>query len=381
MNLVGELIVQRNAIANVAGSLSNDPVTARVGAELTKTNKLLDRKLKELQTGVLDVRMVPLRQIFEKLSRVVRRLRRDHDKDIALNFKGADTELDKLIVEQLVDPLMHVVRNAFDHAIESPGERREAGKKAQGEILIQAFQRGNHVVIEVADDGRGIDAERVRAKAEERGLVTSEEVLTTKETLDLAFVAGLSTREEVSETSGRGVGMDVVRANLADLGGMVELASQPGAGTTVTMTLPITLAIIQALIVGVGEERFAIPLNSVLETLLVESVEIQSSEGRQLLNLRGEALQLRRLTEEFGLSSDRADGKQYVVVLGMGDQRLGLLVDQLHGQQDTVIKAIKGPIRNIPGIAGATEIGEQGAILVLDVSHLVGEAARRRETA
>ena len=237
------------------------------------------------------------------------------------------------------------------------------------------------MVIEVADDGRGIDAERVRAKAEERGLVTSEEVLTTKETLDLAFVAGLSTREEVSETSGRGVGMDVVRANLADLGGMVELASQPGAGTTVTMTLPITLAIIQALIVGVGEERFAIPLNSVLETLLVESVEIQSSEGRQLLNLRGEALQLRRLTEEFGLSSDRADGKQYVVVLGMGDQRLGLLVDQLHGQQDTVIKAIKGPIRNIPGIAGATEIGEQGAILVLDVSHLVGEAARRRETA
>lgn len=381
MNLVGELIVQRNAIANVATRLSADPQTARIAAELAKTNKLLDRKLKELQAGVLDVRMVPLRQIFEKLSRVVRRLRRDHDKNVALNFKGSDTELDKLIVEQLVDPLMHVVRNAFDHAIESADERQAAGKPAEGEILIQAFQRGNHVVIEVVDDGRGIDPVRVRQKAEERGIVSPDEVLTPKETLDLVFAAGLSTREEVSETSGRGVGMDVVRSNLADLGGMVELSSRLGAGTTVTMTLPITLAIIQALIVGVGEERYAIPLNSVLETLLVETDEIQSSEGRKMLNLRGEALQLRRLSDEFGLVSERADGKQYVVVLGMGDQRLGLIVDQLHGQQDTVIKPIKGPIRSIPGIAGATELGDQGAILVLDVSHLVGEAGRRREAA
>jgi len=206
-------------------------------------------------------------------------------------------------------------------------------------------------------------------------------VLTAKETLDLVFAPGLSTREEVSELSGRGVGMDVVRQNLADLGGMVELESTFGVGTTVTMTLPITLAIIQALIVGVGEERFAIPLNSVLETLLVEESEIQASEGRRMLNLRGDALQLRPLADEFELFSIRDDGKQYVVVLGMGDQRLGLVVDQLHGQQDTVIKPIKGPIRNIPGIAGATELGDQGAILVLDVSHLVAEAARRREVA
>ncbi len=381
MNLVGELIVQRNAIANVAGNLASDPATARTGMELAKTNKLLDRKLKELQAGVLDVRMVPLRQIFEKLSRVVRRLRRDHEKNVTLNFKGADTELDKLIVEQLVDPLMHVVRNAFDHAVETADERLATGKDAECEILIQAFQRGNHVVIEVVDDGRGIDPERVRAKAEERDLVTPDQVLTQKETLDLVFAPGLSTREEVSELSGRGVGMDVVRQNLADLGGMVELDSSLGEGTTVTMTLPITLAIIQALIVGVGEERFAIPLNSVLETLLVEESEIQSSEGRRMLNLRGDALLLRTLADEFELESGRDDGKQFVVVLGMGDQRLGLVVEQLHGQQDTVIKPIKGPIRNIPGIAGATELGDQGAILVLDVSHLVAEAARRREVA
>jgi len=381
MNLVGELVIQRNAIANIASRMGEEMSTSRIGAELSKTHKLLDRKLKELQAGVLDVRMVPLRQIFEKLSRVVRRLRRDHDKNIILDFRGADTELDKLIVEQLVDPLMHVVRNAFDHAIESPEERRSAQKPEEGQILIQAFQRGNHVVIEVKDDGRGIDAQQVRAKAEVQGLVGPDDVLTDKETLQLVFAAGLSTREEVSETSGRGVGMDVVRANLGALGGMVDISSTPGEGTTVTMTLPITLAIIQALIVTVGADRFAIPLNSVLETLLVESGDIQRSEGREIYNLRGEPLMLRRLADEFDLSGERRDGKHYIVVLGMGEQRVGLVVDALKGQQDTVIKPIKGPIRQISGIAGATELGDQGVVLVIDVSHVVGESTRRKEAA
>jgi two-component system chemotaxis sensor kinase CheA len=381
MNLVGELVIQRNAIASIAGRLTEESGTSRIAAELGKTSKLLDRKLKELQAGVLDVRMVPLRQIFEKLSRVVRRLRRDHDKNVTLDFKGADTELDKLIVEQLVDPLMHVVRNAFDHALEEPEARIAAGKTAEGTILVQAFQRGNHVVIEVRDDGGGIDPERVRAAAEARGLITPDEVLTPKETLDLVFCPGLSTRDEISETSGRGVGMDVVRSNLSALGGMVDVDSTLGEGTTISMTLPITLAIIQALIVGVEDNRFAIPLNSVLETLLLEGGEIQRSEGREILNLRGEALILRRLGEEFDLEGGRGDGKQYVVVLGMGDQRVGLLVDHLHGQQDTVIKPIKGPIRQIPGIAGATELGDEGVVLVIDVSHVVGEALRRKEAA
>jgi len=381
MNLVGELVIQRNSIANIATRLAANGETARIGAELSKTHKQLDRKLKELQAGVLDVRMVPLRQIFEKLSRVVRRLRRDQDKNVSLDFKGADTELDKLIVEQLVDPLMHVVRNAFDHAIESPEERLSVGKSEEGSILVQAFQRGNHVVIEVTDDGRGIDPARVRAVAEAKGLVSPDEVLTAKETLDLVFAPGLSTREEVSETSGRGVGMDVVRSNVAALGGMVEVSSRLGHGTTVTMTLPITLAIIQALIVGVGDQRFAIPLNSVLETLLVAASEVQRSEGRVMLNLRGEALLLRRLGDEFQIPTNREDDRQYVVVLGMGEQRMGLLVDRLEGQQDTVIKPIKGPVQQIPGIAGATELGDRGTILVIDVSHIVAEVVRRKEAA
>lgn len=381
MNLVGELVIQRSAVAAIAQRLAGDPVTARIGAELQKVHKALERKLHELQSGVLEVRMVPLRQVFEKLSRVVRRLRRDLSKEVRLEIRGADTELDKLIIEELVDPLMHLVRNAFDHAIEAPAERQAAGKPMEGTIRIDAFQRGNHVVIEVSDDGRGIDAAAVRRRAEERGLVSRDEVLTPKETLDLIFAPGLSTRGEVTETSGRGVGMDVVRANLTALGGVVDVSSTPGRGTRITLTLPITLAIIQALIVGVAGQRFAVPLNAVHETLLVDPAEIQRSEGRELLNLRGDALPLRRLAREFGLAEAPTSGKAYVVVLGLGDARIGLMVERLEGQQDTVIKPIQGPVQQIRGVTGATELGDGTAVLVLDVSALVDDAVRRREAA
>jgi two-component system chemotaxis sensor kinase CheA len=380
MNLVGELVIQRGALAAIARRLTDDPATARVGAELDKAHKLLDRKIQELQAGVLEVRMVPLRQVFEKLSRVVRRLRRDLAKEVRLDLRGADTELDKLIVEELVDPLMHVVRNAFDHAIEPAEERAAAGKPAEGTIRIEASQRGNHVVIEVADDGRGIDLERVRASAVARGLVPGDAELGRRELLDLVFAPGLSTRDEVTETSGRGVGMDVVKANLTALGGVVDVDSTPGHGTTVTFTLPITLAIIQALVVGVADQRYAIPLNSVLETLLVEPGLVQRSEGRELLNLRGDALPLHRLAAEFGLP-DAPPEKPYVVVVGLGDARLGVVVDRLHGQQDTVIKPVQGPVQSVRGIAGATELGDLGAVLVLDVAALIDDAGRRRDAA
>ncbi|HEB91701.1 MAG TPA: chemotaxis protein CheA, partial [Deltaproteobacteria bacterium] len=381
MNLVGELVIHRSAIADLAMRLSTNPDTIGFGAELGRTSKLLGRKLKELQAGVLDARMVPLRQIFEKLARVVRRLRRDLGKEVELEFQGAETELDKLIVEQLVDPLVHIVRNAFDHALEPEAEREAAGKPPIGRILVRAFHRGNHVVIEVADDGRGMDVEAIRSKAIQAGLIAENQPLTHGETLNLVFEAGLSTCESVSETSGRGVGMDVVASNLAEMGGMVDLASTRGQGTTVTIILPTTLAIIQALIVGVGGERFAIPLNSVLETLLVEPGQVGHSEGREVLDLRGEPLLLRRLADEFEIDVADRRAKQFVVVLGLGEQRLGLLVDRLEGQQDTVIKPIKGPFQQIRGISGATELGERGTILVIDVSAIVTDSVRRREAA
>ncbi|MBW2446960.1 MAG: chemotaxis protein CheA [Deltaproteobacteria bacterium] len=382
MNLVGELVIQRSAIESVARRLMDEPGTARVGAELGKIYQGLDRKLRELQAGVLEVRMVPLRQVFEKLSRVARRLRRDLGKEVRLELNGADTELDKLIVEQLVDPLMHVVRNAFDHAIETPDERTAAGKDPEGSIRLDAYQRGNHVVIEVIDDGRGIDPDRIRARARELGLVSADQPISDREAFDLLFSAGFSTRTEVTATSGRGVGMDVVKANLTSFGGIVDLESVLGRGTKVTMTLPTTLAIIQALIVGAGDQTYAIPLTSVLETLVVEAGEIQKSDGRELMNLRGEALPLRRLTEEFELAPSPADSNnEFVVVLGLGGSRLGLVVDRLLGQEDAVIKPIQGPVTDVPGIAGATELGDQNAVLVLDITTFIEDVHRRKEAA
>jgi len=379
MTLVGELVIQRGAIGDLAARLLADPATARMGSELGKVHKVLERKLSGLQAAVLDVRMVPLRQVFERVSRVVRSLRRELGKDVELEIRGADTELDKLIVEELVDPLMHVVRNALDHAIEAPEERRAAGKPATGRIRIEAFQRGNHVVVAVSDDGAGIDPEALRARAEAVGLVQPDDALSEREILDLVFAPGISTREEVTETSGRGVGMDVVRSNLTALGGVVDIDSTPGRGTVVSMTLPITLAIIQSLVVRVGGARFAIPLTAVLETLIVDPVGIQRSEGRELLNLRGEPLPLRRLSTEFQLPPAPEGAKFFAVVVGIGELRLGLLVDQLDGQQDTVIKPIQGPVAAVRGIAGATELGDRDPVLVLDVSFLVEDALRRRE--
>lgn len=379
MNLVGELARERAALRALTARIAADRATARIAAELDKIQRGLERKTQELQAGVLDVRMVPLRQVFDKLTRVTRRLRLDLGKEVRLELRGADTELDKLIVEQLVDPLMHLVRNAFDHAIEPAEERARAGKPVEGLIRVEATQRGHDVAVEVRDDGRGIDPDEVRARALERGLIAADAALSRKELLDLLFMPGFSTKSEVTEISGRGVGLDVVRSNVSALGGLVAIDSTPGRGTQVTLTLPITLAIIQALLVGAGEERFAIPLSGVRETLMVSPSEVQRSAGRELLNLRGDALPVLRLVEEFGLAETARDRKQYAVVIGMGDARVALLVDRLEGQQDAVIKPVQGPLRTLRGVAGATEIGAQTAVLVLDVSALVADAGRRRE--
>jgi len=381
MNLVGELVIQRASIGEIAARLIARHESAQVGVELSKIHKSLDRKLKGIQSAVLEVRMVPMRQVFDKVSRVVRALRRDLQKDVRLEVSGADTELDKLIVEELVDPLMHIVRNAIDHGIEPVEERLAAGKDVQGCIKINAFQRGNHVVISVSDDGKGIDRAALFAKAESLGLISQDSELSDREVLNLIFSPGLSTQSQVSETSGRGVGMDVVRENVMALGGAVEVESISGRGTTISMTLPITLAIIQSLIVAVGEHRFAIPINAVHETLLIDTHEIQRSEGREILNLRGDALLLRSLSDEFELGVSRASEKQFAVIVGLGEQRIGLLVDRLDGQQDTVIKPIQGPVKNVRGFAGATELGDQDAVLVVDISSLVDDTLNRKENA
>jgi two-component system chemotaxis sensor kinase CheA len=336
-----------------------------------------ERQLAELQSGILEVRMVPLGQLFDKLARVVRQISREADKDVNLVITGAETEVDKLIVEELSDPLMHMIRNAIDHAIEARIEREKVGKPAVGTIALNAFQKASHVVIEVEDDGKGIDETKLVKAAVRRGLVEQDEVheLGHREVLNLIFVPGLSTKTDVGELSGRGVGMDVVKTNISKLGGIIDIYSEIGIGTKFTVTLPITLAIISALIVRVEGRTFAIPLSSVQEAIWLDPGTLRSVEGQEMMTLRGASLPLSRMNELFGLSSGEGPRlRPYAVVVGVGARRLGLVVDQIIGQQDIVIKPLGPSLAKVRGFAGATELGDQRVALVLDAPALIEEA-------
>ncbi|MEX1363936.1 MAG: chemotaxis protein CheA, partial [Nannocystaceae bacterium] len=362
MNLIGELGVVQ---ANLGGTL--DRLRMRDGAgdmvrDLQGHLRTMSRKLSLLQQGLLDVRMVPLGQVFDKLARVVRKLGRESGKEIRLSISGSQTELDKLIVEELSDPLMHMIRNAIDHGIESRQERIEAGKPSGGKIDLRAFQRGNRVVIEVEDDGRGMDWRRIRETAIKRELVSREEAaeLATGEVVDFIFMPGFTTREVATAMSGRGVGMDVVKTNISRLSGMIDVDTEIGRGTRFSITLPVTLAIIQALVIDTCRQTFCIPLNSVLESIMVRQSDIVTVEGQQVISLRGRTLPLLHLSRMFGLSSDTRffdPERIYVVIVGLAQHRVGLVVDELVGQQDVVIKPLGAALRSVPGIAGATELG------------------------
>lgn len=377
MNIVGELVLSKGAIAGIYERLraSGDQELA---GELAKATRMLERRLHDLQKGVMDVRMVPVGQLFEKMTRIVRRVSNEQGKKIDLDIRGADTELDKLIIEDVSDPLMHIIRNAIDHGLEPPSERLAAGKPEKGTIHLWAAQKGNHVVIEVRDDGRGIDPQKVRRKAIERGLIDPADELTREEIFELLFLPGFSTRDEVSDLSGRGVGMDVVKNNISNLSGMIELQSEVGRGTAMIITLPITLAIIKALIVRVSGQTYAVPINSVQETLMIDSSTIRTIERREVLELRESTLPLLRLDRAFHLAGQAGEPGQkfFVAVVGLADKRIGFVVDELLGQQDVVIKSLGKALAFVKGIAGAAELGNQKTILVLDVAGLMGEALR-----
>ena len=377
MNIVGELVLSKSAITAIAVQLKQQAATD-LTMELQKATRGLERRLEELQQGVMDVRMVPISQIFDKMVRIIRRVSNEQGKRIALDIRGADTELDKLIVEDLSDPLMHLIRNAVDHGIETAAERVAAGKSEKGLITLWAAQKGNHVVLEIGDDGRGIDAHRVRQKAIERGLISAETELSREDVYNLIFLPGFSTRDEVTDLSGRGVGMDVVKNNIAALSGAIEIDSEFGRGTLMTITVPITLAIIKALIVRVSGRSYAIPINTVQETLMIDPTSIRTIERREVLELRQKTLPLLRLTEVFALPVEEKQGstRSFVVVTGMAEKRIGIMVDELIGQQDVVIKSLGKTLSFVRGIAGAADLGNQKTILVLDVGGLMNEALR-----
>jgi two-component system chemotaxis sensor kinase CheA len=377
MTIVGELAIVKTAIARLAERVRGRGGDAREFAiELFRLNRTFERQLGQMQNGILEVRMVPLGQAFEKLARVVRQISREHGREVNLVITGAETEIDKLIVEELSDPLMHMIRNAIDHGIEAREDRLRVGKPAVGTIALNAFQKGNHVVLEVEDDGRGMDPTALLAVAVRRGVVTPEEArdLSPGEVLALVFMPGFTTKDQATELSGRGVGLDVVKTNIAKLGGVVDITSDVGIGTKMTITLPITLAIINVLLVEICGRLFAVPLASVEEAIALDEAHVRAVESREVLSVRGTSLPLCRLERLFGLVRATRDRRRaFVVIAQVGNRRLGFVVDELVGQQDIVIKPLGQSLKSVRGFAGATELGDQRVALVVDVAALVEE--------
>jgi two-component system chemotaxis sensor kinase CheA len=384
MTIVGELAIVKTAIARLSERARNRAVGPReIAIELQRLNRSFERHLAQMQGGILEVRMVPLGQAFDKLARIVRQLSREHNKDVRLVATGAETEIDKLIVEELSDPLMHMIRNAIDHGIEARDERLRVGKPTVGTIALNAFQKGNQVVIEVEDDGAGMDPAVLVGAAIRRGVVSAEEAqeLAVRDVFALVFMPGFTTKQVATDLSGRGVGLDVVKTNIAKLGGVVDIASEVGIGTKMTITLPITLAIINVLLVDIGGRPFAIPLASVEEAMALDEAQVRAIESREVLTVRGASLPICRLERLFGMQPrSHAKGRAFVVIAQVADRRLGFVVDDLIGQRDIVIKPLGKSLSRTRGFAGATELGDQRVALVLDVAGLIEEVLATGET-
>lgn len=378
MNTVGELSQIKTSIAQIINKLRIEAGFTGVALELSKIDKNLEKRLHELQESMIEVRLVPINQLFDKFARVIRKLSLELGKEVELNTSGGDTELDKLIVEELADPLMHIIRNAIDHGIEPPAEREKRGKPRVGVISLKAYQKGNHVVIEVGDNGAGMNVAAIKRKAVDSGLIdeAASQSLSKQEILDFIFLPGFSTKSEVSEVSGRGVGMDVVKKNISNLSGTIDIDTEEGTGSRIVLTLPITLAIIQALTVAAGSKRYAIPLGGVLEMLNVSLSDIKTMEKKEVIVLRGKTIPALRLEQFFYPMAARIEkGEMYGIVVGIAESMLCILVDTIIEQQDVVIKTL-GRLFDVPGIAGATDLGNMGTLLVVDVAGIVTAANR-----
>lgn len=375
MNLVSELIIAKNALVSVAG-------TSEAGNEISSNQifneniEYLERVTTNLHESVMKVRMVPIETVVNRFPRMIRDLNRKLDKKMELYMTGEDTELDRTVIDELGDPLMHLLRNSADHGLESNEERVRLGKPEVGSIFLDAYQDGNNVTIEVRDDGAGIDTERVKNKAIEKGTITAQqaETMTDKEFIDLLFKPSFSTAEQISDISGRGVGLDVVKTKIETLGGSIEAKTVKGEGSTFTIQLPLTLAIIQALMVQVGTEKYAIPLGNIDTIEDISSAEIKLVQSKEVINLRGSVIPVIRMHEildipNYEKSSD--SGTEIVVVVKKGDQRIGLMVDQLFGQQETVIKSMGHHITNEKLFSGATILGDGEVALILDTNTLI----------
>ena len=359
---------------------------ATVG-KFRSTSQNLGRITGELQEGVMRIRMVPISQIFSRFPRLVRDLSKNLGKKINLVIEGEDTELDKSVIEDLLDPIMHSVRNSVDHGIESAEMRLAAGKPEEGRVLLKAANEGNMIVIEIADDGKGIDVEAVKSKAVEKGIISPNKVMTDVEAFNLIFEPGFSTAKQITSISGRGVGLDVVRRSIDKLNGTVTVTSEKGKGTKFIIKLPLTLAIIQGLLVRVGPEIYSIPITSVIESLRVKPDDIRKIDNNEVFNIRSDVISLLRLNRLFGIRSDEPQEYYFIVIVGTAEKKMGFMVDSLIGEEDVVIKPLRDQFTNSPGIAGASILGDGSVSLIIDVSQLLElglkkemENRRSRET-
>ena len=373
MNLVGELVLGRNRLMKLGYGLEEkhetDPLVRELGLAFAQLNLVTS----DLQLAVMKTRMVPIRKVFSRFPRLVRDLSSKLGKQVRLDLVGEDTEVDKSVADELSDPLVHLVRNAMDHGLEPVEERKRMGKSPEGSVRLAAYHEGNSIVIRIEDDGRGLQVEKIAKSALDKGLVSEAELSTMspQDVMKLVFLPGFSTASQVSDLSGRGVGMDVVRTNISRMNGSLELDSEPGLGSQVTIKLPLTVAIIQALLVEVGSATFAVPLASVIEAVKVTKEDIKSVNGQAVLNLRERILPLLDLSQTFQLSNAGNSGECYVVVVAIGAQRFGVVVNRLRAQEEVVIKSLGEFLANVEGVAGATITGDGKVVLILDMADLV----------
>ena len=372
VNLVGELVLSRNMLSQIAGELENKFENEYLVEQLLVATNAIGMNTTELQLAIMKTRMIAIGKVFNRFPRVVRDIARDTGKEIELVISGEETELDKQVIESIGDPLLHMIRNSCDHGVETPEVRLAKGKPRMGTVNLSAYHEGNHVVIEIKDDGAGMDPDKIKRKAIEKGVITVDEAnsMDDRQAFSLIFKPGFSTADKITNISGRGVGMDVVRTNIEKLNGIITIDSKIDEGSTFYLKLPLTLAIIQALLVEVAGETFAIPLASVVETVRITNEEIHSFEGSEVLKLRDRVLSLIRLDEAFALDELEQD-EIYVVVVALAEKQLGLIVDKLIGQEEIVIKSLGDYLGGNPGIAGATITGDGRVRLILDVAGVI----------
>ncbi len=375
MNLVGELVLGRNRLSQIISEVLGKFEGEQIAREIIDAVSQVDHLTSELQTVVMRARMLPIAKVFNKFPRMVRDLAREMNKEVELLIYGEETEVDKSVIEHIYDPLVHLIRNAIDHGIEPPEERIRLGKPEKGKIILKAEHEGNYIVITVEDDGRGIDPEKIRRKVIEKKLVTEQEAnsISDKDILNFIFLPGFSTASKVTNVSGRGVGLDVVKANITKLNGMIDLQSTPGQGTKFILKLPLTLAIIQGLLVEVRGEIFIIPLSSVLEVVRVPRTQVHSIKGKEIIRLRDSVLPIVHLGKIFNLNhSVNGEEKEnlYIVVLGLAEKKLGVVVDGLLGQKEVVIKSLGSYLSSVKGIAGATILGDGTVRMIIDVAQI-----------